>query len=174
MNRAGSTQHRAAVAQAYRAYGHSVLRRARQILGGDQEADDVLQEIFMSLLDRPEQFAERSSLGTFLYAATTHLCLNRLRNRRNRERLLADHVTPLSAEKVAASPETMMVLRELLARVPEDQARAAVHYYLDGMSHAEIAVQLGCSRRHVGDLLERLQARMVRVARADRSDHAEE
>jgi RNA polymerase sigma-70 factor (ECF subfamily) len=44
--------------------------------------------------------------------------------------------------------------------LPDDEARAAVYHYVDGMSHREVAEMLGCSRRHVGDLLERLRARM--------------
>src|SRR5262245_58452645 len=71
-------EHRQLVEQAYRAYGHSVLRRARQMLGDEQEARDVMQEVFVALLDRPLTFEGRSALGTYLYSATTHRCFNRL------------------------------------------------------------------------------------------------
>lgn len=54
------------------------------------------------------------------------------------------------------NPAPMMIL----GRVPEDEARAAIHHHLDGMSHAEVAELLRCSRRRVGDLLERLRARV--------------
>src|SRR5262245_42166204 len=83
-------EHRELVERAYRAYGHSVLRRARQLLGDEQEACDVMQEVFVALLDRPVTFEGRSALGTYLYAATTHRCFNRLRNRRNRDRLVEE------------------------------------------------------------------------------------
>lgn len=56
----------------YRMYGHSVLRRARQILANDDEAGEVLQEIFVGLVARPGQFDGRSTPSTFLYAVTTH------------------------------------------------------------------------------------------------------
>jgi RNA polymerase sigma-70 factor (ECF subfamily) len=159
--------HRDEIARAYRAYANSVLRRARQLLGNDAEAHDVVQEIFMSLLDRPEQFAGRSSLGTFLYTATTHLCLNRLRNRRNRERLVEAHLAPLAGEKFVSSPEALATLRQILALLPDEEARAAVHYFVDGMDHAEIGALLGCSRRRVGDLLERMRGRMSEREVAD-------
>jgi RNA polymerase sigma-70 factor, ECF subfamily len=35
-----------------------------------------------------------------------------------------------------------------------------VYYHLDRMSHAEIAELLGCSRRHVVNLLERVSRRL--------------
>jgi RNA polymerase sigma factor (sigma-70 family) len=51
-------------------------------------------------------------------------------------------------------------VRDLLVKLPRDQASAAIYYHLDGMSHHEIAEVLGCSRRHVGDLLERIRAQV--------------
>jgi RNA polymerase sigma-70 factor (ECF subfamily) len=47
--------------------------------------------------------------------------------------------------------------------LPEPLGHVAVYYYLDELTHEEIAELLGCSRRHVGNLLVRLSA----WARAD-------
>ncbi|MBC7976211.1 MAG: hypothetical protein H7138_14660, partial [Myxococcales bacterium] len=82
----------------YRTYGHSVLRRARQILGNEDDAAEVLQELFVGLLARPDQFEGRSAPSTFLYAATTYACLARLRNRHNRRRLIDEQVRPWTSE----------------------------------------------------------------------------
>lgn len=144
----------------YRSYGHSVLRRARQILGSDADAGDVLHEIFAGLVSRPEQFRGTSAPSTFLYAATTNACLARLRDHRNRVRLIGEHVRPWTTEVDPRSPDTRIVVRALLAELPEEEARAAVYHHLDGMSHAEVAEVLGCSARHVGDLLARTTARL--------------
>lgn len=150
----------------YRNYGHSVLRRARQILASDDDAGEVLQEIFAGLVARPSQFDGRSAASTFLYAATTHACLQRLRDRRNRSRLLDEQVKPWSTDVDPRSPEVVAMVRAELARLPDEEARAAVYYHLDGMSHAEISDVLGCSRRHVGDLLQRVEQRVSRRAEA--------
>jgi RNA polymerase sigma-70 factor (ECF subfamily) len=140
------------IAQAYAAHGHVVLRRARQILNDETEAQDVLHEVFASLLHKPQQFAGRSSVTTFLYSVTTHLCLNRLRDGASRARLLSRQ-GPSKAED--ARGDRMVQVRELLARLPEELAQVTVYYYVDEMTHEEIADQLGCSRRQVGNLLER-------------------
>jgi RNA polymerase sigma-70 factor, ECF subfamily len=142
----------ARIAQVYAAQGHVVLRRARQILNDETEAQDVLHEVFASLLGKPEQFAGRSSMTTFLYSATTHLCLNRLRDGATRARLLAAQASDKPAE---ARSDSLVQVRELLARLPEDLAQVTVYYYVDEMTHDEIADQIGCSRRQVGNLLER-------------------
>ena len=144
----------------YRKYGHSVLRRARQIMANDDEAGEILQDIFVGLVARPEQFDQRSAPSTFLYAVTTNACLSRLRDRKNRMRLVDEQVKPWTTDVDPRSAEAASMVRGVLAQLPDDQARAAVYYHLDGMTHAEIAEVLDCSRRHVGDLLERVAERL--------------
>jgi RNA polymerase sigma-70 factor (ECF subfamily) len=144
---------------AYRQHGASVLRRARALLGSEQEAQDALQEVFLSLVQRPEQFQGGSSLTTFLYAMTTNLCLNRLRNQRTRTRLAEQHLAP-SEEAGGPRGEDLSAARQLLARLPETEARLVVYYYLDELTQDEIADLLGIQRRQVGRLLERLQTRI--------------
>jgi RNA polymerase sigma-70 factor (ECF subfamily) len=142
---------------AYRAHGHHVLRRATLILGNDSDAREVLQEVFLNLVDHPEQFAAHSALSTWLYSATVHRCLNRLRDERNRARLLAaqGEIWPLPAQ--VASPEHVALLREQLARLPTELAQVAVYELVDELSQDEIAQAMGCSRRQVRKLLERLE-----------------
>ena len=59
-------------------------------------------------------------------------------------------------------PDAVVVLQQVLARLSVEEARAAVYHYVDGMSHAEIAAELCCSRRRIGDLLDRVRARISR------------
>lgn len=145
----------------YRKYGHSVLRRARQILLSEDEAREVLQELFADLLARPHQFDGHSAPSTFLYTATTHACLNRLRDQRNRRRLIEEHVLPWATDIDPRSPAAASEVRRVLALLPDDEACVAVYHYLDGMSHAEVAEVIGFSPRHVGNLLKRVLLRLV-------------
>jgi RNA polymerase sigma-70 factor (ECF subfamily) len=125
------------------------------LLGNEHDAREILHDVFASLLDRSAPFRSDSSPTTWLYAATTHGCLNAIRNRKTRARLLAGEAR---AGEVSASPtpEGGAIVRDLLQRVPEDLAQVAIYHFADGMTHEEIAEVLGCSRRHVGDLIERL------------------
>lgn len=152
---------------AYRAHGHSVLRRAYQILGDEAEAREASHEVFMALAERPERFLRKSSILTWLYSATTHRCLNRLRDRKTRSRLLAAHAASAAPAGGARAPADQVVaLRELLAGLPDELAAVAVYYYGDEMTHDEIAEVMACSPRHVGNLLARLRARVVAEAGA--------
>jgi RNA polymerase sigma-70 factor (ECF subfamily) len=143
----------------YRAHGHVVLRRARQLMGDEQEALDVLQDVFTPLVRSPGQFQGRSSFTTWLYSATTHRCLNQLRNRRTRQRLLEQRPP---ADTAAARAEDLAQARQVLARLPDRLAQVAVYYYFDEMTQDEIAEVLGCSRRQVGKLLDKVAKQVAR------------
>jgi len=160
---ANSKEHGLDLDDVYRRHGPAVLRRARRLLGSDAEAEEALQEVFVSLAARPEQFAGRSAMTTFLYSATTHLCLNRLRDQRRRRALLGQRApgsggSPKGQLRGDSDAERLSILRQLLARMPAELAAPAVHHFMDEMTHDEIAEVLGCSRRHVGDLIARALA----------------
>jgi RNA polymerase sigma factor (sigma-70 family) len=153
----------AAIGRLYRSHGHVVLRRARLLLGSEPDAQEALQEVFAALLRAPQHLRSAGSALGWLYQATTHFCLNQLRNRRTGARLLQQSVAPVSGTAAGPSPEALAELRNLLARMPPEAAAAAVYHHMDGMTHAEVAEMLGCSRRQVGYLLERAQQSLERL-----------
>ena len=138
-------------------YGPLIYRRARRILGTDTDAADATQEIFIRAMLAASGFDGTGKELHWLYRITTNHCLNVIRDRRRRRELFEEHVARAPRSEAATAPD-LVTLRRLLARVPEEQARAAIHVYLDGMSHEEAAELLGVSRRTVGNLLERFQA----------------
>jgi RNA polymerase sigma-70 factor, ECF subfamily len=141
----------------YVGHGPVVLRRARQLLGDEAEAQEVLHDVFMSLLQDPGQFAGLSSPMTFLYRMTTNAALGRLRQRRTRERLLAANHAGRE-EPSHPSPEALVELRARLLSLPDELAQVAIYYHMDGMTQDELASVLGCSRQWVGKLLQQLEA----------------
>jgi RNA polymerase sigma-70 factor (ECF subfamily) len=141
----------------YRTHAPGVFRRAEQLLRSEAEAREVVQDLFLSLYERPQQFAGRSKLTSFLYAATTNACLNRLRNQRNRARLTAQHLHAPDIDP-GPTPDALSALRSALGRMPGPLAQVAVFYYFDELTHEEIARLLGCSARHVGNLVQRVDA----------------
>lgn len=142
----------------YRRHAPNAFRRAWHLLGNSSDAHEVVHDVFLSLYEHPEQYSCRSALSTFLYSAVTHACLNRLRNQSNRERLLREHAPLTGPAYASADPETEVEIRALLEHMPEPLAQVAIYYHLDELSHADIARIMGCSSRHVGDLLARLRA----------------
>lgn len=147
-----------AVEQLYRSHGHVVLRRARTLLGSDADAHEALQEVFAELLRSPGAVRVPGSAVAWLYQATTHHCLNQLRNRRTGLRLLDHHLAPAQQTTVGPRGEALVAVRQMLGRLPDQLAAVVVYHHLDGMTHEEISTVLGCSRRQVGYLLERAES----------------
>jgi RNA polymerase sigma factor (sigma-70 family) len=145
---------RAEVEALYRTHGHLVLRRALRLLRNEDDARDVLHDVFLEIQRGGERFAERSSIATYLYSMTTHACLNWLRNRRTRARLLASYRPEPSV--IPARSEGRALAVELLRSLTPDDAALAIYLYCDELSHDEIAALRGCSRRNVGHLAARL------------------
>lgn len=142
--------------QLYRHYVTLVRGRAQRILGNAAAAQDVAQEAFVRLIEYRARGGADRETAAFLYTVATNLALNRLRDGRRRQELLS---TGFVADAPAAqSPEDRIVIRQLLAVCPEEDATIASYHYLDGLEHEEIAQLLGLERRTIGRRLERFRA----------------
>ena len=68
----------------YRRYGPALLRKCERMLGNRDDAEDIVQGLFVDLLKRDQG---EESLA-YLYRAATNRCLNLMRNRKKRQALL--------------------------------------------------------------------------------------
>jgi RNA polymerase sigma-70 factor, ECF subfamily len=137
-------------------YGPMVLRRAKAILGNEDEAKDATQEVFIRAFLNAERFEHRSHVTTWLYRITTNVCLNWIRDAKRRRELNEEH---FGDRQSAAMPtnDRYVLARKLLGEAEESWALAAIYVHVDGMSHAEAAKLLGVSRRTIGNLLLRFE-----------------
>ncbi len=74
----------AAFASLVRRHQQDVYRLALRMLGQPSEAEDVAQEVFVSLFLNAGKFEGRARLSTWLYRVTVNHCHNRLRYLRRR------------------------------------------------------------------------------------------
>lgn len=77
-----------------RAYGGRLLAVARRIVRDEQEAQDVVQETFLSALQAIDRFEGRSRLYTWLYRIAVHAALYKLRMRKSRAELAIEDLLP--------------------------------------------------------------------------------
>ncbi len=131
-----------------------VLRRARRFFD-QHEAEEVVHEVFVRVIERLDGFRAASSPATWLYRVTTNHCLNRLRNSGRRAELLAQHqgVIP-GVGSQRADQESQAVLRDLWRTLDPELARIGIYYHLDGMTHDDIAKVLGVSAATVRNRLK--------------------
>jgi RNA polymerase sigma-70 factor (ECF subfamily) len=149
---------RAEVDELFARYGAIVYRRALVLLGNPADAEDATQEVFVRALTNLHKYEGRSQLTTWMYRITTNYCLNVLRSKRTRTRILDDDYQHPPALKTVTPMSDVVTIRKLLAEADEKQAMAAVFVFVDGMSRAEAAAALECSERTVTNLLSRFKA----------------
>ncbi len=142
------------IADLFWRYGPMVRRRARALLGNDSDADEAVQEIFMKVLNQHD-LQDGEGKTSWFYRITTNHCLNQIRDRKRRAKLLERHVAPVEQGRSSPAADQLATLRWLLANSDEREAACAVYVYLDGMGHDEAAQILGVSSRTVRNLLSR-------------------
>ena len=152
-----NAHHAMDVGEMYKRYAPLVYRRILRFYSRD-EAEEIVQEVFMKVLSTRSTFQGASSPGTWLYQLTTRHCLNRLRDARRRQELLELHGKPTwGAGSAAPAQEERVFLEQLWHQLDEELQTIGTYYFVDGMSHAEIARITGVSRRTIGNRLAKLQ-----------------
>ena len=133
----------------YRAHSGRLYSVALRMVGNTADAEDLLQEIFLSAHRKLESFRGESTLGTWLYRLAVNLCLDYLRSRTGR----ASHLTdPLDDEP--ALPEaagrgladrtiSRMDLERALTQLPLGCRTAFVLHDVEGLEHREIGEVMG-------------------------------
>jgi RNA polymerase sigma-70 factor (ECF subfamily) len=157
----------------YERHRTPVFRFACRVLGSAQQAEDVTQECFLSILRRPEAFrAERASLRTYLCAIARHLALKLLR-KRGQETLVDDPPEeapggappaggrdPLSA---AIAAEAAEAVRTAVEALPPLQREAVVLFEYQEMSLADVAAVCDTDVGTVKSRLHRARERLRRT-----------
>lgn len=157
----------------YRKARPAVLLRCRALLRDDAEARDVTQEVFLHLLDHPDEYRGDAAPTTYLYAIATNRALSRVRARVVREKKSwRDAVTTLvEAASPNVDPEELTAARELLAdaldAADEQTTLILVYHFLDGLSQGEIAELVGLSRVTVNQRIQKFRERTREKAEAE-------
>jgi RNA polymerase sigma-70 factor, ECF subfamily len=150
----------------FREHHQLVYRTAYSVTGKRQDAEDVLQTIFLRLLRRGLPPAFDKNPQGYLYRAAVNLSLNVVRTR-NRHQSIDGAERLLVAVPAAGSATTDTFLqRRLVAALAQLNPRAVeiliLHYEHD-KSDAEIARLLGTSRGTIAVALYRARKRLKKL-----------
>jgi RNA polymerase sigma-70 factor (ECF subfamily) len=155
----------------------SVYNVALKLVGDEQEAEDVLQETFMSAFKALDSFEARSTLSTWLYRIAYNASLMRLRKRKQMTTFSLDdppfgsngQEAPTSRQLVDWStvPDEELLTAEAreemdraIAELPESLRSAFVLRDIQGLSGAETAEVLGITVQAVKTRLHRARLRL--------------
>ena len=136
------------LAELYETHAAAVYGRCRYLLKDEAEAKDALQDVFVKVLQALPEFRAAASASTWVLRIATHHCLNLLRARKAlwREQLRAAQA---DRRQETEGPDRRELVRVLLAAAPEEAQEVAVLYFVDELTQAEIALDVGRSMRTV-------------------------
>ena len=144
----------------YQKYGPMVLRRCRRLLRDEDRAMDAMQDVFVRVLQRRDRL-KATYPSSLLYRIATNVCLNRIRDQRldlpGDEKLI--HIAGI--EDLESRLDARAMLDRLFARHRDSTRTIAVLHFVDGLTLAEVAREVGMSvsgvRKRLRGLRESLE-----------------
>lgn len=143
-------------------YGDRVYRLARRITGNEQDAEEVVQDAFWSVLRHIDTFRGESLLGSWIYRITANTAYQKLRRAAHRrDELSLDQVLPVlddglqhgdptgdwsaQIDDPAIQSELRGVLASAIDELPATLRAVFALHDVEGLSMAEVADTLGIS-----------------------------
>ena len=144
----------------YQKYGPMVLRCCRRLLRDEDRALDAMQDVFVRVLQRGDHL-KAIYPSSLLYRIATNVCLNRIRDQRLD--LPGDEVLMHIAGMEDPEPrlDARAMLDRLFARHRDSTRTIAILHFVDGLTLAEVAQEVGMSvsgvRKRLRGLRESLE-----------------
>lgn len=156
-----------AFAYLFENYSDKVYRLAAGLLNDDMDAEGVVQESFLRLFERLDQFAGHSKISTWLYRVAYNIALDHLRQHRPTLSLESgedDTDIPLPVvladwrdvpERLLTKAEVQMELDKAIAALPEKYRAVFILREIEELSTEETAVVTNLSTSAVKVRLHR-------------------
>jgi RNA polymerase sigma-70 factor (ECF subfamily) len=149
------------VSEVYERFRRPIHSYIFRLLGSQEDADDITQEVFIRAFTAWNDLYERSNLSAWLYRIATNLCIDLMRRRKriswwpltrrkpdgewSESRFEEDgSYLPSDSGGIPEVAEREHI-RQALASMPEDYAIALVLNAAQGVPYSEIAVIVGIS-----------------------------
>jgi RNA polymerase sigma-70 factor, ECF subfamily len=127
----------------YRAQAGRLYSLAWRMVGNPVDAEDLLQEIFLSAHRKLDSFRGDAAIGTWLYRLAMNQILDHLRSRAARAGQVTDGIEDPSAIEDAMAAIARVDLERAIAQLPEGCRAAFVLHDIEGLEHREVADVLG-------------------------------
>ena len=134
----------------FKTYFAALMAFSRKILGDEDDAREVVHQVFIKLWERRNEIDLSTSLKSYLFTAVNNRSLNMIRDRKK-----------FSSEEVPEQAGVLDVSAELESLELEEKIRGAINslpercrvifelHRFDGMTYGEIAKQLNISVKTV-------------------------
>ena len=162
------------VEELFARHAGELYRYAARFTGDPDLAEDVVQDSFVRLAERPP--ADVRQVRAWLFRVATTVAIDALRGSRRRRRLLAERPADVPVPVAPEDPHRVLEREELRRRVREaldalnPKERAVVLMREEGFAHHEIAAVVGTTTGSVGTMIARALAKLADSLRLDGGD----
>jgi RNA polymerase sigma-70 factor (ECF subfamily) len=148
----------------YLRYSHNIYGYVRSIVRDDHEAEDVTQHVFAKLITSLSKYDDRGiPFFAWLLRLARNVAIDHLRS--NRMTPVEEVVDPNA--QYSRDPDQVLIVRDALATLPEDQREVVFLRHVIGLSPGEIADRMGRTEGSIHGLHHRgrraLQQELSRV-----------
>lgn len=150
----------------FRAHYDRVFRTAYRVTGSLGDAEDVLQTVFLRLVQRTDLDLSPSP-ESYLSRAAVNASLDLLRKRSRSRAVPLDDVVAEQLASPGRSPEahqvdleTRKIIRQAISQLGERAAEVFILRYIEGYDNGEIARLIGSSQLVVAVMLHRARTRL--------------
>jgi RNA polymerase sigma factor (sigma-70 family) len=150
-------------------YQGRLLGFCRQMLGSTEDAEDVLQEVFVNAYKAMLADEREINLRPWLYRIARNRCLNHLRKPTADAQESMDMVPEVEAASTAEKVHNREEFRQLLVdvkKLPETQRAALLLREMDALSYEEIAAAMETTVPSVKSLLVRARISLAEASQA--------
>jgi len=130
----------------YRQHSTRLYNLAFRMVGNAADAEDLLQDIFLTVYRKLDSFRGAAALGTWLYRLGMNVCLDRLRSKAARQ----DQATDTLDERLGGiqmtgtlSGVSRIDLERAIASLPDGSRAAFLLHDVEGFDHTEVGRLLG-------------------------------
>ena len=159
--------------QIFKEHHALVFRAAYRITGNADDAEDVLQTVFLRLMKRDAAAEPVGNMASFLHRSAVNAALDLVRARHNVRNIPLDELEPVLAEPAHRNPDRIQNsgeirewLRGALARLNPRIAEMFMLRFFDGKDNPEIAQILNTTPGTVAVTISRTRDRLEKEFRA--------
>lgn len=124
-----------------------MLERARRILRSDSEAEDVVQDVVLALLNAPHLLAGVERVSGWLLTIVYRKCIDVIRREKRRDEWVSEDIIAalFSRKDVENSTdyELMQTICDEIGKLPDEQRYVILANVLEGLSFEEISKRTG-------------------------------
>ena len=156
----------------FRSYYQSLCRYANGLLNDSDEAEEVVQQMFVTIWEKRSSIEIKISFKSYLYRAVHNSCLNHLEKLKVRQMYVAENsgneeASAEHSERNLQKNELQTRISAALLKLPEQCRKVFLLSRQDEMKYSEIADHLGISIKTV----ENQMGKALRIMREELKEY---